>query len=432
MHERDTFDLTFAYFIKTSDDAFSINHYIFNIYIIFVISRIQYDMNRNRVSDDANHVNDESIVIKSSKKSSSELWLMSQFKSFFIKNDLQHELDKLFQHISRTLYDIFSLFFTKEILQKLINYINQYVDDFDIDHIDKSYARTWFFIIVKKLRVYITTFIYMSLHLETCIEDFWNTMLTKVIHLFVSLHIFLKRWQQINRFFHFAFINTVHRDVFEKIDELFEHFRITFKKYWIIDTHLIVDEIIERFMSRFFIIVNISFKSKFEEYKIWILANDDYVLNWLYHVKNDRKSMNLNIVYIKKWNYSKIQIVVFDLLQQKNIFDDYSCVVWMNNLFTSTDVIVTCFNIDFEAVDTVRIIKTKRKEQKEIKDIKTQKKRKEFNRDLNSILFDLKLKHEARIEWDTMYEKIINNVNVLQFAWKNQQMILFMTSIDID
>ena len=185
-------------------------------------------------------------------------------------------------------------------------------------------------------------------------------------------------------------------------------------------------------MSRSSIIVNISFKPKLEEYKIWILANDDYVLNWLYHVKNDQKLVNLNIVYIKEWDYSKIQIVVFDLLQQKNIFDDYNCVVWMNNLFTSTDVIVTCSDIDFEIVDTIRITKTKRKKQKEIKNIKTQKKRKKVNKNLNSALFDLKLKHEARIEWNIMYEKVTNEINVLQFAWKNQQMIFFITSIDID
>ena len=41
--------------------------YIFNISSILVISDIQYSMNRNRVSDDASHVNDVSTVIKISK-----------------------------------------------------------------------------------------------------------------------------------------------------------------------------------------------------------------------------------------------------------------------------------------------------------------------------------------------------------------------------
>ena len=89
-----------------------------------------------------------------------------------------------------------------------------------------------------------------------------------------------------------------------------------------------------------------------------------------------------------------------------------------------------CKHIDFETADTVRTIKTKEKKLKKKQDIKTQKQRKEFNRDLNTCFANLKLKHEAQIEWNILYKKIINDVNVLQFAWKNQQMILFMISID--
>ena len=209
-----------------------------------------------------------------------------------------------------------------------------------------------------------------------------------------------------------------------------EHFRVFFKLYWNIDIHLIVDKCIQRFMNRFDVIVHISSKSKSENYKIWILINDEYVLNWLYHVKNDRNFVNLNTIYIKEWKFFKTQIVCFDLLQQESIFDDYNCVLWMNNLFISIDWIVQCKTIDFEIVNTIRIFKTKREKLKEKQNIKVQKQRKKYNRNLNSNFANLKLKHEIQIAWNTIYEKIINDVNVLQFVWKNQQMILFMTSID--
>ena len=150
-------------------------------------------MGRNRVFDDADHVNDEPTIIRKSKISSSKSWPMPEFKSFPIKNGLLHDLGKLFQHVSRTSYDVFSLFFIEEILQKLINYINEYGSSSEIDIEDKSYARTWFSTIVKELRAYIVTFIYMDLHTEACIEDFWNTKPTKAIHLPVSIHISLKR-----------------------------------------------------------------------------------------------------------------------------------------------------------------------------------------------------------------------------------------------
>ena len=98
-------------------------------------------MNRNRVFDDANHVNDEHTITKLFKQSFFKFWFLFQFESFSIKNDLQHDFDKLFQHVSRTSYDIFSLFFIEKIFQKLINYINQYEKIHEIDEKNKLYAR---------------------------------------------------------------------------------------------------------------------------------------------------------------------------------------------------------------------------------------------------------------------------------------------------
>ena len=83
-------------------------------------------MGRNRVSNDLNHVNDESTVTIKAKKSSSKPWLMPQFQSLHIKNYLQHDFDKLSQNVSRTSHNIFSLFFIEEILTNLIKYTNDY------------------------------------------------------------------------------------------------------------------------------------------------------------------------------------------------------------------------------------------------------------------------------------------------------------------
>ena len=126
--------------------------------------------------------------------------------------------------------------------------------------------------------------------------------------------------------------------------------------------------------------------------------------------------MNLNPIYIKEWRFSKTQVVVFDLLQQEGIVDDYSHVIWTDNLFTSTDEMIQCEEIDFGVADTVRTTKTKREEIEEKDDTVAQKKRKEKNRDLHSSLSELKRKYEVQIEWDIMYEAVTNQANVLQFA----------------
>ena len=184
-------------------------------------------------------------------------------------------------------------------------------------------------------------------------------------------------------------------------------------------------------MGRSDVTVNIPSKPEPEGYKIWVLANGGYVLDWLYHAKGDKKGpVDLNPIYIKEWGFPKTQAVIFDLLQQEGIVDDYSHVVWTDNLFTSADEVVQCGEIGFGAAGTVRTIKTKREEIEEKDGTTAQKKRKEKNRGLHPSLSELRTKYGAQIEWGTMYEAVTNQANVLQFAWKDQQVVLFMTSVD--
>ena len=288
------------------------------------------------------------------------------------------------------------------ILQKLIEFINEYVVKWYFNHQIQIHIRKWIFTIVKEVRAYIITYIYMKIHKKSCIDDYWNTDDIKSLHSKIIKHIKLVKWQQINRFFR-TFKSRLKQNVFVKINDLNEHLRVSFKLYWIFDIHFTIDESIQRFMKRIDETINISSKSKLKKFKIWMLINFDYVLNWLYHVKNDKKnSIDLNSIYIKKWKVFKIQVVVFDLLQQNDISNDYQHIVWIDNLFTSIRFCFKINEIEFETVDTVRIIKMKRKEQKEKNDIKIQKTRKK-NRDLNSSFANFKLKHEIFIKWNQLY-----------------------------
>ena len=114
-------------------------------------------MPRNRVSNDVDHVDDALTATKIPKKPSPKVWPMPEFKPLRIKGGLKHGLDTLPQHVSRTPYDIFSLFFTPEILQHLVDCTNQYGTGLHIDFEDKPYARIWFPTTVKELRAYIAT-----------------------------------------------------------------------------------------------------------------------------------------------------------------------------------------------------------------------------------------------------------------------------------
>ena len=74
----------------------------------------------------------------------------------------------------------------------------------------------------------------MGLHLESSIPEFWNTdPLKGPIHEQVSKHISLKRWQQIDRFFHISKPTSCgqQESPFIKLEPLSEILRLAFKKY---------------------------------------------------------------------------------------------------------------------------------------------------------------------------------------------------------
>ena len=83
--------------------------------------------------------------------------------------------------------------------------------------------------------------------------------------------------------------------------------------------HLAVDEMIERFTGRAPKIVNIPTKPTPEGFKIWVLGNQGYILDCMFHAKGNKKGLyDLDEVYTKEEGFSKTQVVVLDLLLQRD------------------------------------------------------------------------------------------------------------------
>ena len=241
------------------------------------------------------------------------------------------------------------------------------------------------------------------------------------------------RWQQIDRFLRISKSTSANPTIFDKLKKLFEHLRHAFKQYWSIDTHLTVDESIQRFQDRSVVTVNISSKPVSKGYKIWVLVNAGYVLDWLFYVKGDKLGpIDLDDWWIKDEGFLKTQAVVLDLLTQQGIDNNNKHVVWFDNFFTSARLLSVLRDLEFGAAGTVRVIKTKRDEYEEKHGTQAQKQQKEQNRELDTSLSDFKLEYEAQIEWGQLYEVIFKDKKVAQFAWKNQQVVLFMSTIHID
>lgn len=269
-------------------------------------------MPRNRTSDDVDQIPADPAGQKVTKKAAPEPEPVPDYEPLNI-NDFTNGTGNLPPDISaQQPYEIFSLFFSEEQLQQLANHTNLYAERAEIS--EKPEKRQWFPTTTKELRAYIGVYVYMGLagNRDTSVEGLWNTNSARSLHHNVRAAISLRRWQQIDRFFHIS--EGCEDTVFDQLSPLDISLREAFKKYWNTGTHLTVDETIQRFMGRAREVVNIPSKPTPEGYKIWVLANQGYVLDWMYHSKGVLGPIDLDPHWTKWLGFSKTQAVVLDLV----------------------------------------------------------------------------------------------------------------------
>lgn len=132
-------------------------------------------------------------------------------------------------------------------------------------------SRPWRNTTVGELKAYLGAYVWMGVHKESAIPDYWNSDPDSgPIHTRLKDAIGLKRWQQIERFLHISelYPPCPRPAIFERLEPLSSHLRHVFKLYWLPGTHLTVDETIVRFMGRAKEIVNIPSKPTPEGFKI--------------------------------------------------------------------------------------------------------------------------------------------------------------------
>ena len=163
----------------------------------------------------------------------------------------------------------------------------------------------------------------MGLSPESDIEDYWKTTRKRAVNYFaVREHMSKTRWQQIDSKLHISFPkgpgDPAKESPFDKVITLSDTLRDRFRQYQKPGTHLAVNETIARFTGRAFETVNIPTKPTPEGFKIWVIANEGYILDWLWHAKGDKKGpINLDEYWTKEKGFSKTQAVVLDLLLQE-------------------------------------------------------------------------------------------------------------------
>lgn len=396
-------------------------------------------MGRNKLSDDVDHVLQDPKPTKKPKIPPPEPWEIPTFSPMEIASpptyghSIKLETDDP--------YEIFSLFLTEDALELIATNTNR---NQELNPAPRSpYARKWHPTTAKELRAYIGAYIWMGVHVEPEIEDYWRKDPAKgPIHSQIGDHISRNRWEQIDRYLHISAPQTEAQrqgkkeKVFQKLEPLATDLRNAFKQYWQIGTHLTIDESIQRFLGRAAEVVNIPSKPTPEGFKIWCLANGGYVVDWLWHGKGSKAEdgpYKLPAHWMKEEGFSKTQAVVLELLARQLGLAKNKHIIWLDNLFTSHDLLAFMREyMGIGAAGTVRITKTKREEEEASRGTKAQKKRgkeKEENRGVDASLAELKNKFGPSIEWGKLYARVSGDQNIIQFGWKDQTLVLFMSTV---
>lgn len=131
-------------------------------------------------------------------------------------------------------------------------------------------------------------------------------------------------------------------------------------RYYKPGIHLTVNETIERFTGRAPEIVNIPTKPTPKGFKIQVLANQGYILNWMFYAKGDNKGpVDLDTFQVEE-GLLKTQAVIMDFLTQEDpetgqrLYQPNMHTVWLDNLFTSVKLLQELCRLGIGGVGTVR------------------------------------------------------------------------------
>jgi hypothetical protein len=406
--------------------------------------------------------------------------------------------------------DLFSLFFTDSILDRIVRCTNLNAERVRADPVatraknirfhESLNQRIWKPVTSDEILTYLGILIYMGIHIEPYINNYWNTNEDDPIHSSVRKAMGNHRWTQIDRYFHIwdsaSDQHCVRPDKVrphEKVNPLWKLLSSSFQRYWKPGRDVAIDECIEGFTGRTSDIVNIPTKPTPIGFKIWVLADQGYVLDLLWHVRGDGKDQGpqgLRTTW-KEQGFSKTQAVVLELMtRMPNGGKGHT--VWLDNLFTSSKLLSTLRNYGIGAAGTVRTGQTKREENEErrkqeeprsykptqdknnpdsdlldsefldsefldseildpelqqtmysIQEIrqdmhqmrfqdcrtKAKKPEKKKNFGMNEKLIELKTKWSNHIAWGKLYGCLSTVQKVIQIAWKDSQIVLFMTTV---
>lgn len=270
-------------------------------------------------------------------------------------------------------FGIFRLFFTDELVDLIVYYTNANARKARSEKNLQQWSRLnrWKDVSRPEMYAYFGVLIYMGIHKEPAIDDYWKKKKEYIPRHPISSCISRDRFLAIDQWLYCEDPrqSTTFTCPFQRIWAVSEHLRKASRRYYKPGIHLAVDESIKRFTGRAKEIVNIPSKPTPEGFKMWVLANEGYVLDWLFHSKGSGKDQGpykLDTYWTKKENFTPTEAVVLDLLLRKQedgpSFCNNSHIVWIDNLFTSIKLLERLRQEGIGGAGTIRTTRTKREQ----------------------------------------------------------------------
>jgi hypothetical protein len=368
----------------------------------------------------------------------SQLELIPKFEAMELEN-AKGSSQNLHTIDSSSPETLFSLFFTDSVLDRIVRCTNINAEEVRVDPVatraknirchDSLDQLPWKPVTSSEILAYLGILVYMGIHVAPHINDYWNTSDEDCpIHQPVQKTMSIHRWKQIDRHLHIwnpALDRLSERpddkvQPHEKINPLLKLLSSSFQRYWKPGRDLAINECIKGFTSRTPDIVNTPTKPTPVGFKVWVLADNGYVLDLLWHVKGDGQDQGpqgLRTTWGEQ-GFSRTQAVVLELMTRMPN-EGKGHTVWLSNLFTSSKLLTTLRNYGIGAAGTVRTGRTKREENEERKQLEELRSNEptQDHDGPDSELLDSELPDSEKPLWNYLFQTTICNAALI---WMDQ------------
>jgi hypothetical protein len=271
-----------------------------------------------------------------------------------------------------------------------------------------SRQNAWIPTSTNEIYLFIGMLVFMAESPKTRVADYWQT---KQSNRSASMYVMTKymsrdRFEALYRRFCVWDTTETYTTVFDKVKRWSLYIQDTSTRFWKPASKVSVDEAMVKYTGRSKDIVHMPAKPIPLGYKIWVVADAGYFLRWSFHMKGDGPVGYNGALYP---GLAPTQGIVADLLSRlpppPSPQHGYHC--FMDNLFSSTELFQLLRDRGIAATGTTR---PNRIDSHQMQEVRRQEKAKDS------------------LPWGTFFAKKHKTQEVMQFAFKDNALVLAMST----